>query len=143
MSMGPKVSFPSVVSKDELHALNSGNGSTFDTTDWKTKYQDLYQRYQALGFEFQETKQQLDMIEPVYSKLYNSCFFWFIRPVDADLDGRELMRCNTCVKDGNPRSLFWSNGTDRYSKHKGHRYKRATQTTFWDYMKVRWLGLIK
>lgn len=98
-----------------------------------------YMDAQRWGHMYREAQETLDRIQPLYAKFYKNPFFWFYRPLDEELDGKTLVRCKTCNK------LFWMDGPTQYTTHKHHHYSRAgaQETGVWEYLKARYLRMIK
>jgi len=99
---------------------------------------------QDWGFKLRGALEEVERIKPLYKRLYKSPFYWFIRPMDEEFDGRVLMRCfgppgpvKTCGE------LFFVKDDDTPGIHKTHLYGRATHTTVWEYVKARYLGMVK
>ena len=94
-------------------------------------------RFERLALEYGKVKERLEGVEQVYRKMYKK---WWMRllflPFDPVLEGRQLMRCKTCGM------LFWEEGPEEYTTHKGHRYGMATGGTWWDGLALK-LGRIK
>lgn len=99
---------------------------------------------QDWGFKLRGALDEVERIKPLYERLYRNPFFWFIRPMDEEFDGKVLMRCNgppgpvkTCGK------LFFLKDDNTPGIHKKHLHGRATETTVWEYIKARYLGMVK
>jgi len=84
-----------------------------------------------IGAELNKARQELERIRPQYERLYKNPLYWFVRPHDAELEGKMLFRCSTC------NGLFWKNGSKEFTAHKGHRYSPALHTSVWEYFKMR------
>lgn len=81
--------------------------------------------------ELREAREELQRVFGIYERLCKSPFYWFIRPLDAKIDSRELMSCN-CG------GYFWLDRDAEYSTHQGHHYRRAIDTSVWTYIKARY-----
>ncbi len=100
--------------------------------DDKQRIEGLEMEVQRLGHGYRQVAEELERIKPVYHRLCRSPLFWFIRPLDAELDGRELMKCN-CG------GHFWMGRDTEFTTHSGHIYKRALDTSVWVYLKARYM----
>lgn len=98
---------------------------------------------QDWGFKLKGALEEVERIKPLYKKLYRNPFFWFIRPMDEEFDGKVLMRCNGVRGQGGCGKLFFLKDDNVTGIHKAHWHGRATETTVWEYIKARYLGLIK
>lgn len=76
---------------------------------------------QELHIQHNLVRRRLEEIEPVYKRLYNNKWIrrLFDVPCDPVLEQRTLMRCRTC------HGLFWKDGPEEFTTHKGHRYSVA------------------
>ena len=91
----------------------------------------------GLQHELRETKEELERVFGVYERLCRSPFSWFVRPIDVKIDKREMMSCD-CG------GYFWLDGKAEGTTHRGHRYRRAIETSVWTYFKARyWPSRIK
>jgi|TARA_R110000787_G_scaffold174228_1_gene286837 hypothetical protein len=79
-----------------------------------------------------ESMQEQQRIKPLYERFCRSPFYWFIRPLDAGIDNRELMQCD-CGK------VFWMDSKAEFTTHRGHHYRLAIETSVWIYIKARYL----
>ena len=91
---------------------------------------------ETLEAQLNDALQKLRRIQPIYEKLYHNPLYWFVRPHDAEIEGKVLFRCKTC------NGLFWKDGPREFTAHKGHQYSPARETSVWEYFKMR-LGMIK
>tara|TARA_R110000737_G_scaffold202808_1_gene221948 strand:+ start:577 stop:864 length:288 start_codon:yes stop_codon:yes gene_type:complete len=92
---------------------------------------------EQLQHELREAREELDRVMDLYRKLCANPFFWFIRPLDDRIEDRTLMHCN-CG------GYFWLDGEAEGTKHRGHLYRRAIETSVWTYFKARyWPSRIK
>lgn len=78
-----------------------------------------------------ETRTELTRVFELYERFCKSPFYWFVRPLDAKIDKRELMQCS-CG------GYFWKDRDAEFSTHSGHTYQRAINTSVWTYIKARY-----
>ena len=97
------------------------------------------------GFKLNGALQTIERIKPLYRKFYRNPLFWFCKPFDEEFDGKVLMRCMgsnlkgpvTCGK------LYWAEDDNQTGIHLYHFHTRVTETTVWEYIKARYLKLVK
>jgi hypothetical protein len=88
---------------------------------------------EKVQLELNDTSAELTRVFGVYERLCCSPFYWFIRPLDKKIDGRELMKCD-CG------GVFWLDRDAEFTIHQGHKYRRAIETSVWTYLKARYLS---
>lgn len=96
------------------------------------RIEELEMEVQRLGTAYRQVAEELERIQPIYHRLCRSPLFWFVRPLDAELDERELMKCS-CG------GYFWMGRKAEFTTHSGHIYSRALDTSVWVYLKARYM----
>ena len=99
---------------------------------------------QNWGQKYRSVLEEVQRIKPLYRRFYRNPFFWFIRPMDEEIDGRIIMRCwgesfkmaCTCGK------LFWTKSDSTPGIHKFHQHRRATQMRWREYLVARYLPFL-